>query len=960
MAQQKAWNKYEVALLVECYINVTQHNHDLEEELVRLSEELRAMAIHAGEQIDDVYRNLNGMHWQYGLIKATFEKVDYSSRGPSQLFIQIANLYKTNRSEFDKLLKEAYRLSGKTEKRLMTQEEVQQKFADWLIGKDTKKYSTKECVECISRVSDYAVSHHLLKVDAWLITDYHIFNRIRVNLSGNRIFKFTHPGLFKALEKIGKLFSDFIREMYEVKEEPIIEKPQPTAIVEEKEEVGLTEYGDENAAEKQDDEKTITIVDEQSTNLDVEDGSDSIDFATWLVNVKQLAVNTSRMYMSSLSYANEYALREGLIKESLLSIDSSLLKEAVERILNDERFAAFNIEKHNRFSAALQAFLAYRLGGGVEYSVKPRKRNSAIEEDSQLSEFATWLEQERGLASNTARSYVSSLGSANNYALEKGLIEDSIFDLDDSVLQQTIQTILDNTEFAEYNASQHNRFSASLQTYLIYRSGNSEGVIRRRRSKKEPSAAAVFDEAVLANIANTITLHFSNGINVDNLIDRIRFKQFYQADNGIDIELSDDLLIEAIKSITIPFEKKYYIVSSEFRNEVLAWLKDIIEAENRIIYYESLYGMKATEFELHGILSVDMLAVVVKEIVLANKTTLPFINVKPGYISIEIKDTEINIVSQELERVWGENTLQTIDELTIKLPYIPEHKIRYSLSYSDLFKWNSKDTYAYEKYFVCSDDEIATIRSFVKEKCLANGNVLMDEIPLDNIVVVNYELSTSAIYDFLYNRLRDMVDRKANMLSFYGESDDLEKQIANYCKGRRNCTLDDVCQIMNNAIGRIDVWRVIEHTNRYMVRINEDNFVSDDQLSFDVQAIDCLLDELVREECIGLKEIVTYIRFPQCGFSWNAFLLESYIRRFSAGYKYMSLSTNSRNVGAVVKKYNQDDYHTLMAKAVARTPLPVEKAEVLSFLHDMGYLGKRSYKKIDELLLDIKKIKEGI
>ena len=257
MAQQKAWNKYEVALLVECYINVTQHNHDLEEELVRLSEELRAMAIHAGEQIDDVYRNLNGMHWQYGLIKATFEKVDYSSRGPSQLFIQIANLYKTNRSEFDKLLKEAYRLSGKTEKRLMTQEEVQQKFADWLIGKDTKKYSTKECVECISRVSDYAVSHHLLKVDAWLITDYHIFNRIRVNLSGNRIFKFTHPGLFKALEKIGKLFSDFIREMYEVKEEPIIEKPQPTAIVEEKEEVGLTEYGDENAAEKQDDEKTI-------------------------------------------------------------------------------------------------------------------------------------------------------------------------------------------------------------------------------------------------------------------------------------------------------------------------------------------------------------------------------------------------------------------------------------------------------------------------------------------------------------------------------------------------------------------------------------------------------------------------------------------------------------------------------------------------------------------------------
>lgn len=473
MAQQKAWNKYEVALLVECYINVTQHNHDLEEELVRLSSELRAMAKNAGEQIDDVYRNLNGMHWQYRFIKMAFENPDgiYASKKVSALFASVVEIYKTNKQEFNKILKEAYRLSGKTEKRLMTQEEVQQKFANWLIGKDTKKYSTKECVECISRVSDYAVSHHLLKEDVWLITDYHIFNRIRVNLSGNRIFKFTHPGLFKTLEKIGKLFSDFIREMYEVKEEPIIEKSQPTAIVEEKEELVLTEYGDENAAEEQDDEETITVVDEQSTNLELEDESDSIDFAAWLVRIKQLALNTSRMYMSSLSYANDYALREGIIEESLLTIDVSLLKDAVERILNDEKFAAFNIEKHNRFSAALQAFLAYRLGGGVEYSAKPRKRRSSIEEGSQLSEFAAWLEQERGLASNTARSYVSSLCSANNYAIESALIEESIFDLDDSLLQQTIQTLLDNADFAEYNSSQHNRFSASLQMYLAYKLG---------------------------------------------------------------------------------------------------------------------------------------------------------------------------------------------------------------------------------------------------------------------------------------------------------------------------------------------------------------------------------------------------------------------------------------------------------------------------------------------------------
>lgn len=73
MSHQKPWNQFEMALLIECYINVTGKGRDLEEELVVLSQTLRKMALSAGEQIDGVYRNINGMHWQYQFIKMAIE-----------------------------------------------------------------------------------------------------------------------------------------------------------------------------------------------------------------------------------------------------------------------------------------------------------------------------------------------------------------------------------------------------------------------------------------------------------------------------------------------------------------------------------------------------------------------------------------------------------------------------------------------------------------------------------------------------------------------------------------------------------------------------------------------------------------------------------------------------------------------------------------------------------------------
>ena len=179
---------------------------------MQLSKDLRNMAILAGKNIDETYRNYNGMVWQYAYIKLAFNKGSYGTRRPTPLFVKMVELYDSDRCEFDKILEEAYRISGRDEETKMQSIVDTKQFMDWLHTVNTKKYTPERCVECVTMTSQYATSHGVTREIFWNITDYREFNKIRVRLSSNRIFKMTDPKLFHDFEVIGKFYSDYIRE----------------------------------------------------------------------------------------------------------------------------------------------------------------------------------------------------------------------------------------------------------------------------------------------------------------------------------------------------------------------------------------------------------------------------------------------------------------------------------------------------------------------------------------------------------------------------------------------------------------------------------------------------------------------------------------------------------------------------------------------------------------------------
>lgn len=209
---QKNWDKYEVALLIEVYQNIKHGRVDKNSALVALSQNLRKIAQNENLEIDDTFRNMNGMQWQLGFIERAFIGDDYDSRTPPKIFMEMVGIYNQNQKEFLDILEEAHRkINGDTN---MGDDERKKLFIKWL-GENIS-FSPMAVVNNINYVSAYAFKRSIAKKSFWSFSDYKEFNTIRVRLSGNKIFKLMHGKEHRQFEKSGKLYSDFLKANFDI------------------------------------------------------------------------------------------------------------------------------------------------------------------------------------------------------------------------------------------------------------------------------------------------------------------------------------------------------------------------------------------------------------------------------------------------------------------------------------------------------------------------------------------------------------------------------------------------------------------------------------------------------------------------------------------------------------------------------------------------------------------------
>ncbi|TAL39062.1 MAG: hypothetical protein EPN93_03025 [Spirochaetes bacterium] len=462
------------------------------------------------------------------------------------------------------------------------------------------------------------------------------------------------------------------------------------------------------------------------------------------------------------------------------------------------------------------------------------------------------------------------------------------------------------------------------------------------------------DEEQLGNILiKTLREHFLNGFRSGSPIELFRLRKFVAEDFGEEIDLSDEELNSAILSRGTLFDGKLYIVGANVTNRIKSEIDTAMTEGAEVIFYSAFYEKNEDWLFSANIISKDMLKNILVKLCPRFAHTMKYfaLQMQSGHV--------LSKVRREVLRVWGADVLLSYEQLSERLPYVPVDKIKNVLAQNKDFIWNSEGVYTHISSVDINDEERAAITNYVAMAYRKCGYASLSDIPLGEIVERNCELTLTAVRNATFEIIiADKYDRRGKIVMSKGDTLDALSIMKEHCRSLEKCTLQELLNFERELTGEAHRWIPMEAGNTVLVRIDKDTYLADKYVHFNADIIDEAIGLFVKGDYLPLKSFTTFGAFPDCGQTWNLFILESYCRRFSRKFRFGTPSVNSRNAGAIIRKSCGMDYTEIMTCAVANADVPLKEAAVGKFLYESGYTGRKTTAQVNEIIDKARAIRE--
>lgn len=558
--------------------------------------------------------------------------------------------------------------------------------------------------------------------------------------------------------------------------------------------------------------------------------------------------------------------------------------------------------------------------------------------------FIKWLSKrnENKKNENKKNEYIcSALDDASTYALNHKVSQNSIWNVENLF---ELKLFFDRLSKDKIYKVVHKNYAKILfqaeKLYLEY----FEEASNECDSKEEQID-------IEKEIVKVVSEKYVYGYRLGSVIERMKLRD-YLAERNLLFCGSDDELEELIIRNGFVNNGKV-LMEWENKNEKLNQeIDSVFQRGVAVIYYVTFFELHAELMAKVHISSDILLKTFLKE----KRKDLTF---SKNFFSLGEKITEDLAVAQEIIRVWGDNVLASVDELAGKLPYIPYDKVRFYLSQNQNFVWVSEGMYTRLSSIKIPDEEKKNIMDRAAVEIERKGYVSLNELPLENVFEENYELSEYAVLYGTYGRcLSKQYSLHGRIVTKQDAEFDATILMQQFCSDQDEITLDAAISKVEELTGVAD--RRVAYPALYetMVRVSERLFVSQKKIHFDIERIDEQISRFATDGFIALKEITTFALFPECGYSWNQYILESYCYRFSKKYVYRTNLFNGKNAGALIDKSIMWDYQEIMAQAVARSKIVLNDDIVGHFLYDTGYMSRSKFGSIKDIVERAKRIRE--
>lgn len=230
--RQPNWNEYETALLIDTFWRIERNPNKKAELIATLSNDLRRMAINEGMEIDEKFRNINGINMQLSPVAHGFFP-ERSALTSSVMFDKMVALYINDKASFNSILDGAKKkVDGEP---VMVDVSTQiPSFKDWLGGNKTKKVSYEMIMETLRDADNYLIDHKMSKESIFAMSDAFRVYGLLSKLTSMRFFRLLHTKTARMLDVSAPIYKKYLLYVADYKKNAIIEKreddhAEPTA-----------------------------------------------------------------------------------------------------------------------------------------------------------------------------------------------------------------------------------------------------------------------------------------------------------------------------------------------------------------------------------------------------------------------------------------------------------------------------------------------------------------------------------------------------------------------------------------------------------------------------------------------------------------------------------------------------------------------------------------------------------
>ena len=209
------FDKYEAALLIEAVVRVENGDLLRQKAVEELSAALRRRALDGGIQISESFRSVVGISSQFSLVSQMLYGKGVDDYRRTKMFDKMIDMFRSNRAEFDMILKEA---------KLSCEERGKKQFIQRL-SKKVSDRRVKKYLASLAIVDKFAKAGNLCDRSIYTLSDSSVVDKIMKTVASNRFRLGISKKKMRSYREAGRLLGEFVRGRYD---QTIVAMPKTT------------------------------------------------------------------------------------------------------------------------------------------------------------------------------------------------------------------------------------------------------------------------------------------------------------------------------------------------------------------------------------------------------------------------------------------------------------------------------------------------------------------------------------------------------------------------------------------------------------------------------------------------------------------------------------------------------------------------------------------------------------